>query len=190
MRADISDHLIHWTKGECEWDAFYTLFKIIQDGEIKSSSNMIKGSFNVICFTEAPEIEFHKKKSRYSSFGIRVSKKWIYHKGGRPVIYQPTSEYSLLPDFLKWRHVSYDLLSEPVIDFSWEREWRISSDKLSFSPHEITIIIPNDYWIEQFYSAHTEWENYKLVMEKTTYGDWEYITETKPFNYKFSSLSI
>jgi len=31
-----------------------------------------------------------------------------FSKGGRPVIYQPTEEYDVLPEKLKWHHQIYD----------------------------------------------------------------------------------
>ena len=73
-----------------------------------------------------------------------ISKKWLFSKGGRPVIYQPTSDYDNLPTGLKYLHQIYD----PVkgIDYTWEREWRIRSDYLELDPSETTVIVPNRFW--------------------------------------------
>jgi hypothetical protein len=60
------------------------------------------------------------------------------------VIYQPDSDFALLPEQLGWRHVRFDLTSEPVVDFTWEREWRIPCDQLPFSEAEAVIVVPND----------------------------------------------
>jgi hypothetical protein len=73
-------------------------------------------------------------------------KSWVYNRGGRPVIYQPDSDFSVLPEELRWRHVRFELSEEQVIDFTWEREWRIHCDELPFSQAEAVIVVPNSEW--------------------------------------------
>jgi len=63
-------------------------------------------------------------------------KSWVYDRGGRPVIYGPWSDFGILPEELRWRHVRYEPTGEQVIDFTWEREWRMRCDELPFSPAE------------------------------------------------------
>ncbi|MEW8022336.1 MAG: hypothetical protein AB2777_16780 [Candidatus Thiodiazotropha endolucinida] len=96
-RADLSNHLVHWTSGEDYQEAFSNLVNIILGMKITGSGDKIKSSHVCICFTEAPENEFHRIKSKYSPFGIQVPKKWLFELGGRPVIYQTNEEYNLLP---------------------------------------------------------------------------------------------
>jgi len=73
-------------------------------------------------------------------------KTWVYDRGGRPVIYQPDSDFSRLPEALRWRHVRFEPTSLQGIDFTWEREWRIPCDELTFSRAEAVIVVPNDRW--------------------------------------------
>lgn len=99
--------------------------------------------------------------SRYSRFGIVVSKAWLFQWGGRPVIYQPDSEYGLLPRKLRWRHVRY----EPgEVDFTWEREWRINCDELRFGPADIGIVVPDQEWAERLMKEN-EIENHFRIQQ-------------------------
>lgn len=155
-RGDISNKIIHFTKGSHE-EAFDSLSKIIKDRFIASSNAKVKGRHNCVCFTEAPVESLRSgfvnenNFSRYQPFGIIFEKKYIFKKGGRPVIYQTDEEYNLLPPQLQWRHVRY----EPgLIDFTWEREWRISCDVLDFKPSEVAIIVPNKNWGDLLRKEH------------------------------------
>ena len=60
-------------------------------------------------------------------------KNWLFKRGGRPVIYQPESDFDLLPEDLRWRHVRFELTEEKVVDWTWEREWRVCCDDLAFT---------------------------------------------------------
>ena len=126
-RVDISKYLIHFTKGQNLKDAFNNLTSIVNSFTIIGSKNLIKGSFNCICFSEVPlgcitngliNDEYY---SKYSPFGIMVRKDWLFYFGGRPVIYQTEEEYDLLGEEAKWRHVTYNPLLDPPVDFTWER---------------------------------------------------------------------
>jgi hypothetical protein len=84
-----------------------------------------------------------------------VSKSWLFAKGARPVIYQPESDYDLLPEQLQYRHVRFD---EPGAekDFTFEREWRISTESLILNPTECTLIVPSREWDYRLRDEHTE----------------------------------
>jgi hypothetical protein len=146
-RPDISDKLIHFTSGVDADDAFARLRNIVYEQRLIAGTEKIKGGYSCVCFTEAPiealpygfvNLESY---SRYSPFGILFEKAWIFGQGGRPVIYQPDSEFHLLPEEIRWRHVRY----EPgAVDFTWEREWRMHCDELSFHPEVAVIVVPSD----------------------------------------------
>jgi len=127
-RFDISEKLIHFTGGESPDDAFARLRAIIRDGRLVAGNRMIRGGYRCVCFTEAPLAAFAPAFvrlfpfTRYSQFGLMFEKKWIYECGGRPVIYQPDSDFHLLPEQLRWRHVRFEPIGEQVVDFTWERE--------------------------------------------------------------------
>lgn len=167
IRRDISHYLIHWTKSRYEGDfpkspteitAFDVLIEILKEKKLIGSDVFIKGRFNCICFTETPLPEMvsifnysnklsEKKVVKYDPFGIGFSKKRIYEKGGRPVIYQSAEEYEILPKSIKWRHNSFNPLCD--IDFTWEREWRIKLDELILEPNEIIVVVPNTNFVKK-----------------------------------------
>lgn len=118
---------------------------------------MIKGEHKCVCLSEAPISAIgmildnpKSHKFRYQPVGLTLDKKWFFEQGGRPVIYQPESEYSDLPNKLQYRHVSFDPTREPTpIDFTWEREWRLNAEHLELDPTKCSIIIPKRQWIKE-----------------------------------------
>lgn len=122
-RNDISNYLVHFTKGTDYDDAFDRLMSILLDMKLIGNNGMIKGGHNCVCFSEAPLTAISKGLvnsdyySKYSPFGITVSKKWLFKQGGRPVIYQTEAEYKQL-NSNSWRHVTFDLSRDDEIDFT------------------------------------------------------------------------
>ena len=43
---------------------------------------------------------------------------------------------------------------EQVVDWTWEREWRVHCDELRFSPAEASIIVPNEEWASKLCRSH------------------------------------
>lgn len=183
-RYDISSRLTHLTK-DCNPEedkktaegAFQTLIKILEDKKLKGSTTetgFIIGDKSAVCFQEAPlnaiaenilyEKELWEKtkgKVRYSSFGLRFDKTWIYEKGGRPVIYEEKSlmKNTLSPDE-HWKIVNYDLNDrEHMIDWTHEREWRVPGD-LEFEYTDIEVLVAS----EKYYKCFIEYciQNDKL----------------------------
>ena len=89
---------------------------------------------------------------RYAPFGVMLRKKWLYERGGRPVIYQTESEFSLLHAEHQFRHVRYQ--PGTISDHTWEREWRVKIDALSLEKSEVTFIVPTRRWEERFFDGH------------------------------------
>ncbi|MBN4047204.1 hypothetical protein JYU05_01505 [bacterium AH-315-P13] len=172
IRSDISNSLIHFTKGKDMADAFENLISIISNMALIGNNGMIKGGYKCVCFSEAPlsaiknGLVNQDYYSKYSPFGIMVSKKWLFKKGGRPVIYQKEEEYNDLSSNA-WRHVTFDLSEEQLIDFTWEREWRINTDKLTIDEKVSTIVLPNNEWAHNLVD-NFEWES--LSLERYQYG--------------------
>ncbi len=136
-RIDHCNNLIHFTKGTANKtdyeQAYQTLKKITKDLMILGGNGMILGQHICICFTEAPakcltnEGQLNRQYfSRYTPFGIQLSKKTVYNHGGRPVIYSSRAEWFLNKDnkVINWKYVSYDPNENGALDFTWEREWR------------------------------------------------------------------
>ncbi|MCD5326785.1 hypothetical protein ACFFU8_18030 [Chromobacterium piscinae] len=161
-RKDMSDFLVHWTKEVDGSNAFDNLFNIYENMELLGGSGFIKGDYRCVCFTEAPEGTFHDVWSRYSGFGVKVRKDWLFAKGGRPVIYQSDDEYDLLHEDQKWRHVRYEPCSDFRVDFTWEREWRYHGDILSLEEECVSLIVPDEESADRFLHWHNTLEAHAL----------------------------
>jgi hypothetical protein len=174
VRRDLGSMLFHFTRaapaegGNRTRTAYENLESILKERRLRGAAGAIKGGHKCVCFTEAPITEMaalfnlsrisagDQMKPRYEPFGIAVPKKWLFERGGRPVIYQPVNEYAALPAEMQYRHVSYDPVSG--IDFTWEREWRIRTDSLVLEPRHTLVVVPDAS--EAFYLGylHSELE--------------------------------
>jgi len=170
-RADISDKLVHFTSPGDDWEEAYRRLKsILSSQRIIAGNEKVKGRHLCVCFTEAPLLSLHggllnpTNYSRYSPFGVIFDKKWVFEKGGRPVIYQSEAEYYDLPESLRWRHVRYEPANSPAIDFSWEREWRIPCTELQFRSNEAAIIVPTSDWADRLIGEHEREQDYRVQM--------------------------
>nr|WP_315595523.1 hypothetical protein [uncultured Cupriavidus sp.] len=155
MRFDLSDRLIHLSKAKTKestaprMDALENLISILQQKRLRGASGMIKGSYNCVCFSEAPIATLTHLLARpgqsgykYQPYGIMVEKHWLFAKGGRPVIYATDSEYVDLAKALQYRFVKFDPCGLVPVDFTWEREWRILTEGLPITPEEVTVVVP------------------------------------------------
>lgn len=165
-RPDISNKLVHFTSGDTERAAFDRLRSIIKEGQVNGSDAKIRQGHVCVCFTEAPLSSLQHgfvnptTYSTYSPFGVVYDKAWVFSQGGRPVIYQPDTEFSLLPVELQWRHVRYEPIAEPPIDFTWEREWRIRADHVQVAPSRTGIVVPSAEWARCLQEEHDEQQDY------------------------------
>ena len=181
MREDISNYLFHWVKAKTDDEAFDKLSSIIKDQKLLGSNGFIKGNFNCICFTETPLNQFHKESSRYKKFGVKIKKNWLFEQGARPVIYQTDSEFNLLPNELRWKHVRFE---PPKIDFSWEREWRINLSEFKISSLNTSIVVPSNVFGELLWSEH-HCDKYRTCISAVTESEWDkYNIEPKPFKFE------
>ncbi|MFZ2362416.1 MAG: hypothetical protein WA040_23960 [Anaerolineae bacterium] len=173
-RNDLSDYLIHFTKGDSLEAAFVCLRKIMAERRLLGSNSLIKGGYSCVCFSEAPLTALQNGLmnpqfySQYSPFGVLVHKYWLFQQGGRPVIYQPDDEFSVLPESHRWRHVRYE---PPKIDFSWEREWRIPCVSLSFDQSTASIVVPNTEWAQYMVQLHEQEQEYQVMQLRTIFDD-------------------
>ena len=168
MRSDISPNLVHFTTDSTIELAYQRFKKIIKEHHLLGSSEKIKGSLRCVCFSEAPlpnlkwGLVNESYYSSYSPFGFIFNKKYIFDLGGRFVIYQSDAEYHTLPEHLRWRHVRYEPSSEPPIDFTWEREWRLPRDRLEIHPSHTHLVLPNRDWAERLQREHRSDEMNKV----------------------------
>ena len=150
---------------------------------------MIKGRHQCVCFTEAPIVFFSRHFGRrlkdgtsFQPFGIQLPKKWIMEQGGRKVIYQPDADYGKLPVEKRHLHVRHEVLEDRVIDFTWEREWRIQTTALELDPTQVKVVIHPEYekllW---------RWHDYKQSMLPIPTG-LGYDYEPEPFQWQVEPL--
>lgn len=191
-RTDITDKLVHFTSGKDFEEASGRLRLIIDERRLSGGGEKIRGGYRCVCFTEAPLTSLPhglvnpRAYSLYSPFGILFEKKWIFDKGGRPVIYQPDVEFDLLPESIRWRHVRYE---PDTIDFTWEREWRIKCDYLDFTPEVACIVVPSKEWADWLVAEHDAEQDF-LVLQYSQVLD-EQLAEQyrEEFGWRISVLS-
>ncbi len=153
IRPDISNSLIHLIRDKDGLSSENIFDKIVSEKVILGSTENIRGKFNCICFSETPIsaisqiIALKDKRFHYGPYEFMFSKKYLFEKGARPVIYQPDSDFDLLQENLQYRHVRFEI---EKTDWTWEREWRISTDRLDLDPKFVTLIIPSRSKIEEY----------------------------------------
>lgn len=121
------------------------------------------------CLKEAGQVICYDGKAKYSNYGIMILKKDIYLLGGRPAIYSDPQHYELLPNEMKYRFVRFEPLKElrtgdGVIDFTWEREWRMTGDLNLNLLDRYKIIVPS-LEIGNKLKNDAEEESFKLFEE-------------------------
>jgi hypothetical protein len=160
IRADLSFNLIHLTRGHFS-EAECSFRSIMSDRALRGSSRGIRGGHSVVCFSEAPVDILARMfgsiddSFRYAPFGVMVRKDWLFAHGGRPAIYQPESEFDLLPPEIQYRHVRLDAPGGEK-DFSFEREWRWSGSTLTLDPSNCTLLVPSREWVQRLRSEHDQ----------------------------------
>lgn len=175
-RSDISMGLVHLTKGNGNLSALKVLMKILREQKLVGSLNQVVngtqrgficGTQPVVCFQDVPlhslsenvlfeqQIRAEEPNSpvRYTAFGLRFDKRYVFQKGGRPVLYEKTDVAKrFLPQDEYWRIVKLDLDDERyIIDWTHEREWRIKGD-FEFELDKVEILLSNEKSFGKFYA--------------------------------------
>lgn len=168
-RSDLTTELVHLTRSKkTEGRALDSLFEILESGKLigsTTSSGSIVGDTPAVCFQDAPlsavgqncwfEQTFREEntwaKKRYDPTGVIIPKTYVFDKGGRPVIYDTTSEAkSYLPREKWWRIVNFDLSdTDNILDWSHEREWRIPNE-LYFEISDVVLLFANNDHVKIF----------------------------------------
>jgi hypothetical protein len=160
IRDDLSDRLVHLTRGEPTLVAAEAFLAIVRERRLIGGGTHIRGGYRCVCFSEAPigklahllAASAQGQGVRYKPFGIMVDKAWLFAQGGRPVIYQPEAEFTLLHESQRYRHVRYE---PPGVDFTWEREWRVQVDELALDPAAVTLVVPTRAWERWLQAEHS-----------------------------------
>lgn len=194
-RNDLSNYLIHFTKGKSEDEAFGNLCNIISTKKLLGSSTKIADNSNCVCFTETPFNVLRNSgfvnKSNYTKYyplGIIIDKKWAFNLGARPVIYQKKEEINLLHKSIQWRHVTYNLNDEHEVDFTWEREWRISTNELNLTPLTSQIFVLNKINYEKLVYVYNEVQEIKTQHSIAVINNINSSINNELFNWSFYFL--
>lgn len=195
-KTDVSDSLVHLISADTPSDALVTLRSIIAEGRLRGGTGHIKGGYRCVCFCEAPLTsvaeamsEREKEGIRYQPFGVMIPKKWAFEMEGRPVIYQRDSEFRLLDDSIRFRHVRYEPTAFPPIDFTWEREWRVRTDELVLDQDITRFIVPDRSTWDELVSEHEREQFYEAWHWSQVLGDlaWAY---QQPFPWGVQVLEL
>jgi hypothetical protein len=131
--------LTHFTRASTTATALDNLVAILRDNVIRGSTRMVRGGRPAVCMFDVPIAELgtildRRNRRRYEPFGIAVDKRYAFTMGARPVIYLPWNEAEkILAPEESWRVVSFEMEKSPPVDWTFEREWRIT-DELRFDP--------------------------------------------------------
>ncbi|WMX55653.1 MULTISPECIES: DUF2971 domain-containing protein [unclassified Peribacillus] len=178
-RTDITGHLTHLTRIPRDNSeplnvvikrGVDILIKILKERKIigsNPSQGFIVGNNPAVCFQEAPlygvcQNIYHEQenrqalggKNRYDALGLSFAKRYVFEKGGRPVLYEDKDiAKKILPMEEWWRIVSFNLADEgKIIDWTHEREWRVKED-FKFELSETYVLLLNQatyrYFIEE-----------------------------------------
>lgn len=150
----------------------YGLTRRCLDGEVPP------GYFHAVCLTDTPPEELstvigdiRARGDRLDNYGLVFSKRFIMEAGGSPVIYLCTQQGNELVDAFVWlaqkgftsrrslrRMAPLLLLMESfgpgyfdqrrLVDFHWEREWRVAGD-LNFELDDVLLGICDQRDIER-----------------------------------------
>lgn len=116
-----------------------SLCRILKTRTIFASHRLIRGRFDVVCFTESDwqtlrqsrVYRSHLSRWDFQPYGIAIKKETLQRLGARPVIYGDTETWDSLqaehrPFFQRAR--STGKRSDREIDWTTEREWRLLGD--------------------------------------------------------------
>ena len=159
IRDDLSNRVVHLTKGGTDLEAADNFRSIVGSAVLRGGTGYIKGKYECVCFSEAPIGKLAHVLShpsihgmQYAPLGVMMDKASLYELGGRPVIYQPDTDFDLLHASQRYRHKRYEPHSG--VDFTWEREWRICTKALDLDPDMVTLVVPNRRWADYFHDCH------------------------------------
>ncbi len=138
---DFHDDLLFGNPG-ADHSAFASLIRIVNEQRIRASSKLIRGSHQVVCFTEMNVVELkaarvyrpHLKRWDFEPYGIAIGKKVLVEQGAHEVIYGGEKLWKNSPPTLQpflqkmGANDKKNARNRPAIDWSKEREWRIVGD--------------------------------------------------------------
>lgn len=166
-RPDQSFYLAHFTKNGKEYNsdlqndnptvdqmsALDRLINILRTKTIYATPMKWTNQL-AVCFTECPWSSLLQHAKNYSCYGIGFTKKFIFSRGGNPVIYANPVMYKsqqwskevypfvtpLVPNYATEKVKGSYPFNGKTVDYSHEREWRVTKD-LTFQFQNVWFII-------------------------------------------------
>lgn len=158
---DMSNYVVHFTKGGDLGDDYDTIMSIYSSGVLKAQSSFGIGRSrapegadqSAVCFSEIPPGEWGRLVARRKTkYGLAFTKQFVVDRGGGPIWYawKGTPQAYSLDDMMN--RAATDETAPiwaitPMIDspgdtyqFDWEREWRHCGD-LRFSPSDVSFLL-------------------------------------------------
>lgn len=141
--------------------AFDRLMAILEQRKIRAT-NMPHTHAPCVCFTECVWGSLLDHAQRYSCYGVGFHKKTLFEEGGGPVYYMRQDFFNaqnehggfddvlwpfvtpFAPEYAPDEHLEEFRAGKGWIDYSHEREWRVTKD-LDFSHDEISFVIVDTY---------------------------------------------
>ena len=154
LRLDLTESLTYWLKPTGA-DVEREFVQALRDARIEGDKPpYVLGPGRIVAFTEVPLAVSAKLLTGAEAFGINYApvgflfdRRWVFGRGGRPVIHQSADEAALLPESQLYRHVTLDFARR--IDFTWKREWRIPTAALVLEPSHCRPVLPDRAWLER-----------------------------------------
>ena len=153
-RADQSDYLAHFTKGEKPME---NLISILRDLNIKAGT-LPWTKLPAVCFSECPWPSLVQHARNYSPFGIGFFKYHVFAAGGGPAYYVRADHFKkqdwdshvkafatpFWPEYRPGHLKTSEFLGGKTIDYSHEREWRVPHN-FSFQYDQVAFVTVESY---------------------------------------------
>ena len=148
--------LAHFTRASEKSSAMDNLIRILGTRMIRGATRMVRGNRRAVCLFDAPLTELGRvltpgNRRRYEPFGVAVDKRYAFSIGARPVIYMPHNEATaILASEEMWRVVSIEMSRTALVDWTFEREWRLLGD-LPLEAKSSVALVKNWHDAEEIY---------------------------------------
>jgi hypothetical protein len=141
--------------------ALDTLIRILEEGRIRASAKLVRGSEPVVSWTRVPPVELETIRQwnpalirwTFEPYGIAVDRRMLRKMGAKPTVYARDAEY---PTLLPRERYRFQRHESPDCVWKHEREWRLRKD---FTLKDIT-------GAEGFLFVPTEADVHKLKHER------------------------
>jgi hypothetical protein len=166
---DMSNYVVHFTKGDRATNGYETMMSIYGSCELKAGGRFgigkdkapAKTRQEAVCFSEIPPGQWQRlAERREAKYGIAFTKRFICSRGGGPIwyVWKGTPHWQTLQDMMTSAARDADALIwklAPMIDapgdygqtqyyFDWEREWR-HVGSMAFSTDDVAfLLIPEE----------------------------------------------